>query len=375
MRVLQLLSSMGTGEATDYDALSLSRVLRDMGFQTAIYAEEWDRQMSDGAVLPMHKLPRPAADDVIIYHKAADSCLSVPLEQFSCRKLMIFHGVTPPRYFQKYSQQRTVRAKQSMQELCRLADKVDYCMADTSSQESLLRELNYRCPIVIRPLMIPFSEYAKPLAVEDASGYAGSDVLLLSAGKLLPNRRYEDVIRTFYCYQRYCNPDARLLIVGNCDGLEPYEQRLKRYAAALELEERIVFAPKQPLSKMLACYRAADLFLSMSEQEDFSLPLVEAMYFGVPIAARSAGAVPDTLAGCGLLLPTKDPLEAALAVHRVLQEPGLKREVIAGQRKRQQQLAFSEIRRLFEQQFRDFLDFVPVNGKKKLLHFAAGSKP
>lgn len=369
MRVYQLLSTVGAGAMTDYDAFSIARMLRDMGFQNGIYGERLHKHLPEGAALPLHKLPKPAADDVIVYHKSAGSFLSVPLEQFSCRKLMIFHGETPPRYWKAYSAQRHAAAEQSMQELCRLADAVDYCMVDTAYHETVLRELNYRCPVVVRPPLIPFSDYAQTPDAAVLAKYEGDGIVnFLTTGELVPNRRLENVLRVFSCYQRYCNPKSRLLIVGGFDQTEQYCRQLKRYARALELE-RVVFTGKTTFPERLAYYRTANLFLSMSEQEDFSLPLVEAMYFGVPVVAYRTSAVPDTMGDSGLLLPTADPMEAALAADRLLKSPDLRREVAASQRRRQQQLAFGEIRRLFEKQFRDFLDIVPAPEKKKMLAF------
>jgi len=42
-----------------------------------------------------------------------------------------------------------------------------------------------------------------------------------------------------------------------------------------------------------AAYAAADVVLSMSEHEGFSVPLLEAFHFGVPVVARPAGAMPE----------------------------------------------------------------------------------
>ena len=52
---------------------------------------------------------------------------------------------------------------------------------------------------------------------------------------------------------------------------------------------------------------SADVFLRMNEHEGFCVPLVEAMYFGVPIVAYAAAAVSDTLGGYGVLVMNKLP--------------------------------------------------------------------
>jgi len=42
-----------------------------------------------------------------------------------------------------------------------------------------------------------------------------------------------------------------------------------------------------------AAYASADVMLSMSEHEGFSVPLLEAFHFGLPVVARPAGAMPE----------------------------------------------------------------------------------
>ena len=44
MRIVQLLPTMAMGDAIGNDVLALSTVIRNMGFQTGIYAETVDRR-------------------------------------------------------------------------------------------------------------------------------------------------------------------------------------------------------------------------------------------------------------------------------------------------------------------------------------------
>ena len=59
------------------------------------------------------------------------------------------------------------------------------------------------------------------------------------------------------------------------------------------------FLPDHP--DLLACYRAAHVFVSMSEHEGFGVPLLEAMKFDVPVIAYDAAAVGETVDGAGVL--------------------------------------------------------------------------
>ena len=359
MRVLQLLPTMGMGDAIGNDVLALEKVLRDMGFQTGIFAETVDRRLPEGTAYTVDKMPRLSGEDVILYHMSTGTDLSFALEKLPCRKLMIFHNITPPRFFKDYNETLTEISEYGMRGLCHLADKVDYCMADSAYNASVLRELNYQCPIAVRPILIPFSDYAKapdPELIEHYSNDGYTNFVFV--GRIAPNKKQEDVIRAFYCYKKYCNPKSRLFLVGSYNGMERYYHRLRRFVGGLELDN-VVFTGHIPFSQILAYYHLADLFLCMSEHEGFCVPLVEAMYFNIPILAYDSSAISDTLGGSGVLLSSNDPMEAALMADRVLRDPGLRREIIAGQRRRQQDFAYSEIRKLFEHQIREFWEMVP----------------
>jgi glycosyltransferase involved in cell wall biosynthesis len=93
----------------------------------------------------------------------------------------------------------------------------------------------------------------------------------------------------------------------------------------------------------------------MSEHEGFCVPLVEAMYFGVPILAYDACAIPDTLGDSGILLKRKDPLEAAMVANRILTDTVLRRELVSQQRQRQQAFSYQKVRATLEAQLKEFL--------------------
>ncbi len=365
MKVLQLLPTMGMGDAIGNDVLALSKVLRDMGFQTGIYAETVDKRLPEGTAQNVSRMPKLTGEDVVLYHMSTGTDLSFSLENLPCRKLMIFHNITPPKYFKGYNETLTEISEYGMRGLCHLADKVDGCMTDSAYNAQVLRDFNYRCPITVRPILIPFSDYAKAPDPEVMARYENDGYTnFVFVGRIAPNKKQEDVIRSFYCYQKYCNPKSRLFLVGSYTGMEHYYHRLRRYVGALELDH-VVFTGHIPFAQILAYYHLADIFLCMSEHEGFCVPLVEAMYFGVPILAYNSSAISDTLGGSGILLERNDPMEAALMADRVLKDKELRREILAGQRKRQQTFAYSEVRKIFQAQLEEFIAQTPIPSKRR----------
>ena len=116
MKVLQLLPTLAMGDAIGNDVRALEKVNRGMGYQTQ----------------QVEKLPRLSGEDVILYHMATGSELNFSLEKYPCRKLMVFHNITPPRFFKGYNDAAMESAEYGMRGLCHLADKVDGCMEETA---------------------------------------------------------------------------------------------------------------------------------------------------------------------------------------------------------------------------------------------------
>jgi glycosyltransferase involved in cell wall biosynthesis len=87
-------------------------------------------------------------------------------------------------------------------------------------------------------------------------------------------------------------------------------------------------------AQLLACYRTADIFWSMSEHEGFCVPLVEAMWFDVPVLAFRSSAVPETLGQAGVMFTEKRPVEVAALAHLLIEDGPLRRTVLDAQRRR-----------------------------------------
>ena len=117
-------------------------------------------------------------------------------------------------------------------------------------------------------------------------------------------------------------PDARLRVVGGGPRLAP----ARRLASGLGLEGRVTFTgPLASVDALDEEYRRARVFCLPSRQEGFGIVFLEAMAYGLPIAAARAGAVPE-VAPAGLTSLLVEPGDApALArdLLRLLTDRGL----------------------------------------------------
>ncbi|MCR4863152.1 MAG: glycosyltransferase family 4 protein [Ruminococcus sp.] len=354
MRIVQLLPTLSFGDAIGNDTIALRGAIRDMGFDTDIYAENIDKRLPAGSGQSIEKLRGLKSDDIVLYHKSTGTDLTFRIDDYKCRRIMVYHNITPPEFFRPYSAAATALTEYGYKGVEFLRDKVEYCLADSGYNRGELLKMGYKCPIDVRPILIRFEDYKQAPDEETLSKYRDGKTNLVFVGRIAPNKKQEDVIRAFYCYKRI-NPESRLILVGSYSGMENYYHRLVKYAAALGLADDVVFTGHIKFSAILAFYRAADVFVCMSQHEGFCVPLVEAMFFDVPIVALDTSAISDTLGGSGFLIDDGDPVFAAAVIDRIVRDKALREEIISGQRRRLGDFSYERIRDIFEKQLRNFI--------------------
>jgi glycosyltransferase involved in cell wall biosynthesis len=136
----------------------------------------------------------------------------------------------------------------------------------------------------------------------------------------------------------------QFVFVGGYEENDPFYQGLRADIERLKLHDVVRFAGKVPDADLYAWYRAADIFLCLSEHEGFGVPLIEAMTFDVPVIAYRSSNVGATLGGAGLLINDKHPRAVAALIRVVAEDRSLRRTVIEGQRLRIERFEHATLR-------------------------------
>ncbi len=348
MRIVQLLPTISFGDAVGNDTRALRRIIADLGYETEIYAENIDDRLPDGTAKRCGDMPPLSNDDVLIYHVSTGTRLNFDLPKLGGRKMLIYHNITPAKYFEGYSPEAVRLTGYGYEGVRFLADKVEYCVADSDYNRQDLRRMGYACPIDVCPILIPFSDYDKEPDASVLAKYRGDGwTNLLFVGRIAPNKRQEDVIRAFFAYHRDYNAKSRLFLVGSSNGMERYEAKLRTYTQRLGIGDSVLFPGHIRFDAILAYYKLADVFVCMSEHEGFCVPLVEAMYFDKPIVAYGASAISGTLGKGGLLLQDKDPHMAAAVIDRVVRDAALRTWISERQREKMKEYRYDAVKDRF----------------------------
>jgi len=356
MKVLQILPSLSFGDAIGNDTLAINKLLISHGYETGIYAGGIHQNVKDRTgVYLLSELPKLEKNDVIIYHLATSSTFHDELPDLACKKIAIYHNVTPPEFFIEYNPVFYYSCKDGLDEVRQLRGAFDYCLAVSDYNKKDLIRYGYKCPIDIRPILIPFSDYEKTPSKQVVEKFSDGKTNIVFVGRIVPNKKFEDVIAAFSCYKKCYDSDARLILVGSSEGMEVYQQRLESFVDELGAED-VIFTGKIPFDEILAYYKTADALLCMSEHEGFCVPLIEAMFFDVPIIAYASSAIPYTLADSGVLLHEKNPLITAGLINRVVNDKELKDKIIAGQRERIKDFSYEIVSEMLMGYLKGFVD-------------------
>ena len=102
MRVIQIVPSLLYGDAVGNDVLAFFDVLKKAGYETSVYSYSIDKRLVGEGIFSIDDIPSINDDDVVIYHMACGSELSFFFKDLTCKKMLIYHNITPPHFFELY---------------------------------------------------------------------------------------------------------------------------------------------------------------------------------------------------------------------------------------------------------------------------------
>jgi glycosyltransferase involved in cell wall biosynthesis len=306
---------------------------RRWGHEADVYALELDADLErDGRRFTEW---RPGGgEDVVILHYALPSPLTPALRGHRGRRALLYHNITPPEYFAGWDAEMARICRLGQEELLTLAPHVDLGLADSEFNRRELEALGFRRTGVL-PIYLDFRRYREPPNPVLRRLLDDGVTNLLFVGRLVPNKRPEDLVRLASYWKRFVSPHVRLLLVGKLPRRRAYFDALQAFAYEEGFTpSEVAFLGHVAHDDLLACYAAARVFVSMSEHEGFGVPLVESMLMHVPVLAYAAAAVPFTLGGAGVQFAAKRLADVAETAHALATDAGLRATVLAGQDRR-----------------------------------------
>ncbi len=362
MRILQIVNTLNFGDAIGNDVIAKKHVIEDMGIRTAVYAETIAEKVREPGCYRLDRFPKLQPDDIIIYHMGNGSPLNTKVAELNCRKIMVYHNITPYEFFSLDSPVAAENCRQGLLHMNGpMKGRFQGYIADSAFNKQNMADMGYDAQdIEVIPVCVPFDDYKQPPDKAMIRQLSDGITNIVFVGRIAPNKKHEDIIRTFAYYKKHVNPDSRLILVGSANTAGMYYRDLMDYIEELGVED-IVFPGHISFAEILAIYKTAHVFLCMSEHEGFCVPLLEAMTFDVPVIAFDACAVPETLGGSGIVVDDKDPVFLSRVIEAAAKDEALRSHIIQGQRERLEHFAYAHIKEMFQDYLRRFMEkFPPV---------------
>jgi glycosyltransferase involved in cell wall biosynthesis len=327
--VHQVLATLGYGDAIGHEVLGIQRVLRSAGYASEIFVETADARLED-LTLDYRDLPLASnPDNILIHHFSIGSRASRVAYALPDRMVLVYHNITPPEYFVDVHPLLVQQCFLGRRELRFYASRCDLALGDSEYNRQELAAAGFPVTGVL-PVVPGFAHLAGEPNYMHAQAFDDDWVNLLFVGRMIPNKRIEDVIRWFHAYKRWFNPRSRLLLVGSHGGFERYLAMLTEFIADIGAVD-VHFLGHVSNEELVAYYELADVFVCASEHEGFCVPLVEAFHMAVPVIAYAASAVPATMDGAGVLVTDKDPVLVAAVIHEIATDRALQDRIVSGQ--------------------------------------------
>ncbi len=331
MQIHQFLTSYSYGDAIGNEALEIREYLRNKGYVSHIFALHYHPRYANQIINYLEYDHYSHDDNVVIFHFSIGSPVTKKFLRIPEKKVIIYHNITPFHFFLDYHRILAKDCFRGRVELKNLVDKVDLALGDSQYNEQEMKQLGFKNTGVL-PLVMNFSKFDRPVIPIFDTLFNDGKNNILYVGRIIPNKKIEDVIKIFYLYQTHFNPNSRLFIIGEYRGFERYLYALQTFIKTLKIQN-IHFSGHIPEEELISYYKLSHIYLHMSEHEGFCAPVPESFYLNIPCVAFNGGAVRETMGQGGILVRKKEFVGIAALIDQLVVDRGLREKVLLSQQR------------------------------------------
>ncbi len=332
MIIEQFLPAFHYGDATSNSSLAFHKFLISKGIESRLISLTSDKNIIDKVIL--FKDYKFNSESIKILHYAIPSPLTDFFRNSGGKKVIIYHNITPSKFFADYSEFLTKFTNDGRLHLESLNDSFDLSIGVSNYNAEDLRALNFN-NVKVFPLIVDLKDYDKPYNKGYYNLINDDRKNILCVGRIAPNKKIEDAVKMLFFYKKYLSPSIRLIVAGNQNSVPKYFSAVRDLASRFYLtSEDILFTGHIKFDEFLSVYRIADVYLSMSEHEGFCLPVMESFKMDLPVAAFDAGAIRETVGKGGVIFDTKDPEKVAGTLEYLISNGQIREKLINSGRER-----------------------------------------
>ena len=296
-------------------------------------------------------------DDLLVYHHGIASDAESLIRQFPGPRFLVYHGLTPARFYLPFNLTVAGRLERGRRELSRLSSVFERAYCFSAVTEADLRGAGYLNIRKVDPPLYEFAPSAWHSDPDDSRSDGGTDELekqtpipgtppvVLSLGRIVPNKNHEPLIRMAAALKRL-QPGAKVILAGELrPGLEKYHRHLRDLIRALDVDDTVEMPGLLDSLALESLWNRSTHFACTSLHEGFCIPLVEAMVRRRPVVylMEHGSAASETMDGAGLGFRPMVPGLLAELICEIHENETLKASILAGQRQRLSQFKTDDL--------------------------------
>ncbi len=324
-RIDQFHPTIAFGDATSNDCLELQRLFWSWELRSDLYAARALPELARFA-RDRHELLTARDQRVLLLHHSIGHHTVDEIAAWPGRKILRYHNITPARYFAGVHEEVRKWCEVGREQLRRLATVCELGIGVSEYNRAELAASGFAKTAVV-PILLEWSAFDVAPDAVVARRLADERTAVLAVGQLLPHKGVAELLRAFARY-RESDASAHLYVVGSSALVPEHRATLEALAAELGVATQVTFAGSVSLEELVAYYRGASVYVTLSEHEGFGVTVLEAMRFGLPVVAYAAGAIPETAGDATLLLEDRAPETVAAALERAVRDAALRRELV-----------------------------------------------
>lgn len=174
-------------------------------------------------------------------------------------------------------------------------------------------------------------QYTGERKQEIAQRYGLPPRFFLSVGTIIARKNLLNVCKALYLLRDEL--DIPLVVVGKGNG--PYYQQVKDFILQNGLSNRVIFLSEQPAqpagylstADLVGIYQLAEAMIYPSFFEGFGMPVMEALWSGLPVITSNVSCMPEVGGPAALYANPNSSEEIAVCMKRIATEPGLREQM------------------------------------------------
>ncbi len=262
-------------------------------------------------------------DDLDVYHGLSHE-IPAGLQHTGIRSVVTIHDLIFLRYPQYYKLADRKIYEAKFRYACKHAHRIvaiseqtkkDICTYFNTPEEKI--------EVVYQSCDPAFMQQQRPEELQQVKErYGLPDQYLLSVGTIEERKNLMLIVQAMTLLPA----STRLVVVGKGGA---YLEKVKSFLAQHQIADRVILLENIPFTELPAIYQLAQLFIYPSEFEGFGIPILEALYAGLPVIAATGSCLEEAGGPGSIYVHPRDKEGLAEAIRNITTDEALRTTMIA----------------------------------------------